>query len=106
MKIKFTWVSRNTEVQTTANQVEHLARKQGADVIEWANSDTIANVHNVELIEACWVCGRCRDEHAKNLPLLCSKCFHMCKIKGFSYPTEGIALLNYLYDHSFLDWLS
>ena len=83
-----------------------LARKLGADIIEWANSDTIANVDNVELIEACWVCGKFRDEPAESLPMLCSECFHELRIKGFSDPTEDIALLNFLYNHSHLDWLS
>ena len=67
-----------------------------ANVIEWVSSDTVANVHNVELIEACWVYGKFRDKRAENLPMLCSECFHKCKIKGFSDPTEDIVLLEYL----------
>ena len=83
-----------------------LAWKQGAYVIEWANSNAVANVYSVELIEPCWLCGKSRDEDAENLPMLCSERFHECRIKGFSDPTEDIVLLNYLYDHPHLDWLS
>ena len=52
-----------------------LAWNWGADVVEWANLDTVANVQNIELIEACWVCGKFRDEQAENLLMLCSECF-------------------------------
>ena len=56
MNIKFTWVSMDTKLQPIAENVGRLAWNRGANVIEWANSKTVANVHNVKLIEAYWVC--------------------------------------------------
>ena len=58
MKIMFTWVSLDTEAQSIADLIGHLARNWSANVIKWANSNTAANVHNVESIEARWVCGK------------------------------------------------
>ena len=55
----------------------------GIDVIKRGNSDTVVNVRNVKLIEACRVCRKFRNEQAQNMPMLCSKCFHKCKLKGF-----------------------
>ena len=81
--------------------MRQLAWNQGSDVIECINFSTIANVYTVELIEVYWVCRKFKDELAGNLPILYSECFHECKIKGFSDPTEDIALLNYLYNERF-----
>ena len=69
------------------------AQKMGTDAIEWANSDTVANVYNVEQIEVYLVLRKFRDEQAENLPMLCSECFHEWKIKGFSHPTEDIGVI-------------
>ena len=82
-----------------------IARNWGANVIEWGNSHTFANVYAVKLIEACWVCDKSKDQQAEYLPILCSKCFHECRIKGVSEATEEIVLLNYLYNNSYLDSL-
>ena len=54
-----------------------------------------------KLIEACWVCGKFRDEHAESLPMLCSECFHECRIKGFSDPTEDIVTQLFIQSLSF-----
>ena len=44
-------------MQLILDQVGWLAQNWGADVILWANSNTVANVHVVKLMEECWVCG-------------------------------------------------
>ena len=80
-----------------------LDQKRDADVMELANSDTNANVHNVQLFEACGVCGKFNDKHAENLPMLCSECFHECRTKAFYNPIGDIGLFNYLYNHSHPD---
>ena len=93
-------------MQPIAGKIGPLARNQGANTIEWTNSDSIANVHIVELIKDCWVCGIFRDKWADNSPMLYLEWFDGCRIKESSDWTADTALVIYLYNHSYLDWLS